>query len=186
MAQQYLNRPHIHSRLQQMRGKAVTQGMKTDGLGDPCRFLRVFEGPLEQRWMQRALCAVPWKQPRSWTRLLPIGSQRLQKRWTQHHVAVLVPLAPLHAQDHALTVNVGHLEVQDLAQSQTRSVRDLHRRSLAKTRYSRQQPTDLLRAQRRRQPLWRALVPELHRPFPMQYFVEEEPHRADGLIQRRR
>ena len=51
VAQQFLDRPDIIALLQQMRRKAVPQGVTTDAFGEPCRTTGLAHGPLQPTLM---------------------------------------------------------------------------------------------------------------------------------------
>jgi hypothetical protein len=59
---------------------------------------------------------------------LPPGAQQIEQAWRQHDVAVLAAFALLHADDHALAVDIGDLERDDFVGAQAGAIGDTQRR----------------------------------------------------------
>ena len=96
---------------QQMRGKAMTQSVGMDVLMlKTCAFGRLLTGGpehLDGDRMTRRMPSVAGKQPvgRLASEAAPIHAQRIQQRRTQHHIAVLAPLAAADVNDHTVIGN---------------------------------------------------------------------------------
>ena len=94
-----------------------------------------------------------WKEPavRVHDALLPSGTPPLAQQWEQargqHRVAVSPALAALDAQQHALAVDVAHLEGRDLGDAQARAVSDRQCRLVLQTGCGLKQSLHLLEAQ---------------------------------------
>ena len=63
VAQQGLDRAYVHARFEELRGKAVTQGVKADRLADARLPFGLGEGALDHRRIQRPLATMAGKQP---------------------------------------------------------------------------------------------------------------------------
>jgi hypothetical protein len=62
VAQEFLHRPDVVALLEQMRRKAVPQGVTTDAFGEPCRTTGPTDGPLQPTLMG----VMPADDPRPW------------------------------------------------------------------------------------------------------------------------
>src|SRR5215207_9407451 len=74
------------------------------------------------------------KQPALWPRCLPPRAQQVEQMRRQHHVAVLATLALLHADQHALAVDIGDLERDDFGSAQARAIGHAQRRLVLEPR----------------------------------------------------
>ena len=74
-------------------------------------------------------------------------AQILQQPWAEQAVAILLPLALLHPDRHALTVKISDFKCTDLRDAQPRSVRGHQQHSVLELRSRGEQPLDLLAAQ---------------------------------------
>src|SRR6516165_12642807 len=99
-----------------MRGKAVPQRMNADAFGDtgaPC----CEANDAVELAPTRVLPAVAGKQPglagrhpSLLARGAPPFAQQLEKVGREHDIAILLPLALLDPDDHALTIDIGELQ----------------------------------------------------------------------------
>jgi hypothetical protein len=107
--------------------------------------------------------------------------------WGEHHIAIPLSLALLDPQRHALTVDVGHLEVRDLGHPQARAVGDAERGFVLEARRGFEEPRHLLLAQHD----W-GLARLVHDPQganevgPFKRHGKKEPQRGDGGVDRPR
>ena len=113
----------------------------------------------------------------------PPGAQPLQQHRAEHGVAVLASLALLDAQRHALAVDVGDLECDDLAHTQARAVGHRQRCLVLQVWRSGDQLRDLLAAQDHRQRARHAHVRHLgHQLGLAEGDVEEELVAAGRIL----
>src|SRR5262249_22774297 len=110
VTKQHLNHADVGVLLEQVGGEAVPQGMQRDALADRRHMGGRVTGAIE---LARG-CRLRWiaarEKPALRPRRLPPGPQQLEQVWGEHDVAILVALAPLDADDHALAVDVGNFE----------------------------------------------------------------------------
>ena len=113
----------------------------------------------------------------------PPCAQPLQQHGAEHGVAVLAALALLHAQGHALTVDVADLERDHLADAQARAVGHRHGGLVLEVGCSGDQAADFLGAQDHGQLARHGHVRHLeHELRPAQRDVEEELQPGDGGV----
>ena len=79
-------------------------------------------GPLHRRRVHRSGAVLAGEQPSCGLVGLPILAKDAEQHRREHDVAVLLPLALLHVDRHALAVDVLHLEVDHFRQAQSRGV----------------------------------------------------------------
>ena len=94
----------------------------------------------------------PREQPRPWARHPPPIAQQLQQLRREHDKAILLPFALLDAQQHALVIDVGDLQRDDLGHTQTGAIGHAERRLVFDAGGGRQKSCDFLRAQHGRRP----------------------------------
>lgn len=123
VAEQELNRVQIDSGLQKMGGEAVTKGVAACGLRNGRFALRTFErlaNGVDGDMVFRA--GVFREEPVLRPVLFPVLPQRFEGDLRQQGIAVFIPLALIHPQEHAGTVDVRDLEPCRLAYSESRRV----------------------------------------------------------------
>ena len=91
------------------------------------------------------------KKPGRGLRHPPPVAQDFQQLRRKHDVPVFLPLALLHPNDHALTVDVGGLQADDLGDAQPRGVASCKNRPMFAAAHATQKVKDLFRAQNYRQ-----------------------------------
>ena len=64
------------------------------------------------------------KEPQAGARGFPIRAQEREKRGREHDVAIFASFALVHANHHALTINVGGFQMDHFADPQPRRVAD--------------------------------------------------------------
>lgn len=188
MSQQHLDHPHIGVRFQQMRRKAVAQGVQRGGLLDPRHVLGRGECPMQ---LSRRDRADPWQareEPAVRTRLAPVGAQQLQQAGRQHDLAVLLALALFDMDQHPVTVDVADPEIAHLGRTKPRTVGDAESRSILQTRSRcrHQNVGHLLHAEDHGQPPRLGL--ELHEPLHILTpagHAEEEPQSYNAGVEDR-
>src|SRR5438128_2247417 len=99
----------------------------------------------------RRVSLEPRKQPALWPYCLPPSAQQLKQVWRQHDVAVFAALALLHADDHALAVDVFDLERDYFGGAQPRPIGHAQRCLVLEPRRRLQQARYLLRTEHHRQ-----------------------------------
>src|SRR5215469_4769202 len=97
-----------------MRGKAVPQGLNPDAFDD-ARTPRCQANNAVKLAPTRVSPAIAGKQPAGrhpslLARGAPPVAQQLEKVGRQHDIAILLPLALLDPDDHALTIDIGELQ----------------------------------------------------------------------------
>jgi hypothetical protein len=85
------------------------------------------------------------------TRKPPPRAQSLEQHRREHRVAILAPFALLYAQGHALAIDIGDLQADDLSGTKTRAVGHCQRRLVLELARRNEQPRNLLAAQDHRQ-----------------------------------
>ena len=100
----------------------------------------------------------------------------------EHDVPVFLSLALLDANDHALAVDVGGLQADDLGDAQSRGVAGRQNRPMFGAAHAAQKVEDLLRAQDYRQflRLLRRRDDVLEVPLLLEGDLVEEPQGGDG------
>src|SRR6516165_1285776 len=116
VSEQSLDDPDIGLLLQQMRSKAVPQGMNPDAFDD-ARTPRCQANNAVKLAPTRVSPAIAGKQPglagrhpSLLARGAPPFAQQLEKVGRKHDIAILLPLALLDPDDHALTIDIGELQ----------------------------------------------------------------------------
>ncbi len=129
----------------------MPERVQGDALVDPRRHGRSVAGAVELAGGQRLHRVAAREQPPLRPLCLPVGTQQLEQRGRQHHVAVLAALALLDPNDHARAVDIGDLERDHLGGAQARAIGDAQRRPILEAWRSFQEARHFLRAQNRRQ-----------------------------------
>ena len=63
-----------------------------------------------------------WKEPHGMAVGFPVLAEQREGRLGQRHIAVLRPFAVAHVDDHAGTINIGHLQVGTFLQPQATGI----------------------------------------------------------------
>jgi hypothetical protein len=125
---QHLDDADVDLLLEQMSRKAVAQGVGGHALGDLGRLGSGVHDAVELPGGQRHHWILAREQPAVGQYLAlgmadsPPRAQSLQQHRAEHGVSILAPLALLHAQGHALAVDVTDLQRDDLGSAQPRAV----------------------------------------------------------------
>ena len=90
----------------------------SDGFGDAGTAARLLAGVLHSACRDRLSEIVTWKQPVFRTGRPPVVSQCDQQFGREHNVAVLLPFALFHLDDHPLAVDIDGLQVNGLGDPQ--------------------------------------------------------------------
>ncbi len=114
MSEQELDGADIGARLQEVDRKSVPKRVRRDWLGDSGAPASCFACHLHSPPGHRVARMVAREQPFLRPRNPPIGAQAVQQFGRQHHVAVFLALALLHADDHAPAIDRGGLQVDRL------------------------------------------------------------------------
>src|SRR3974390_312322 len=126
--EQHLDDADVFLLFEQVRGKAVAQGMHRDALVKTGRASRRVHRTVQLARTHRIYRVLSGKQPPSIGHLalapghaVP-GAQALEHHRGEHRVAILAALASLNAQYHALAVYIAHLQPDHLTGTQPRPV----------------------------------------------------------------
>jgi hypothetical protein len=183
VTQQDLNHPNIDVLLEQVGRKAVAQGVRRHPLGNLGHVGRSVAGARELACRHRAGRLQSRKQPALRAgNAIPIA-QKFEQHRGKHRVAILAAFALLDAQHHALGVDIGYLQRDDLGNTQPRTVGDTQRRLVLDARRCLQKARNLLGAQHHR--YLARLVHErqvLGKLGAIERHIEEEPQRRDGGV----
>lgn len=113
MAHEQLDPSYVSTRFQQVRGERVPQGMRRDGLLDAAALPCPVACLPDRVSGDRVSGDVTGKKPVAGMSVVPVRSQDLEQARGQHYIAILTVLALIHADDHALTVDVDGLQVRN-------------------------------------------------------------------------
>jgi len=111
VTKQQLNGAHVGAGFQQMDSEGVPQTMGRDGLGQSGETARLLAGLPHSVPGDRLTGMIAREEPLLWPPRLPVLAQEVQELGREHHVAVLLPFALLHAHDHSLAVYGSGLQV---------------------------------------------------------------------------
>jgi hypothetical protein len=161
------------------------------GLGDAAGLERQPEGPLQRGAAHRpggrrgALAAVPLggKEQPGMPMGFPLLAQELERALGQRDVAVEIAFAGPNVQEHALRIDIAHLQAQAFAQAQAAGVNGGQRDPVIQRDHLRQDAPHLAGREDDRQ-LALGIGPgqfDLARPDPAQALFPEELEGADGL-----
>lgn len=151
MAEQALDGVQIGSSFQQMRREGVTKRVDPSLLGDPRPLLGTHVEALGARDADGTGDATGGKQPGEGAIDLPVAPEFLEEPLGQEGVAILRALALVHANRHAIRVDVRDLEVDDFADPEPRGVGRHEQGPVLGVVGRVEQPADLLLAQDLRQ-----------------------------------
>lgn len=96
---------------------------------------------------------LPREQPGAWPAHPPVGAQLFEQAQRQGHEAVLGSLALANVNDHAGTVDVGDLQVDQFTQTQATAVGDLQQHAVTTGRNGVEQAQNFARAEHARERL---------------------------------
>jgi len=143
MAEEELDGAHIGAALDQVHGEGVPQGMGGDRLGEAAPALRLLARLLDGVRGDGPADSPAREEPGPGPGHAPPGPQELQEPWGEHDVAILLPLALLDAEDHALTVDVGRLQPDGLGDAEPRGVAHGQNRAVLQARHGLEELPDL-------------------------------------------
>src|SRR6202007_3154502 len=113
MAEQDLNRTQIRTRLEQMRGPAMAQGVRRYMLSDARMegsfFTGIPDGPVRDGSILAALTYAAREKIDARLLPAPILAQRFQQGRAEWEVSTGATLAALHPDHHAPAVDIAHL-----------------------------------------------------------------------------
>jgi hypothetical protein len=122
----------------------MTQQMQPTGVGDPGAVARLDidlpGGIAAHRLVERGA----GKQPTGRSLLAPVCAQLLQQTRGEGHIAILTPLALLHADGHAGAVDIGDPQPRHLTGAQPRGIGGHQQRPMFAVGGDREQAHDLL------------------------------------------
>ena len=121
MAQQQLDAAHVDAVLQQMNSEGVPQRMRGDGFGNAASQVRLAAGLIDGILAEMAAGRVARKEPGAGSFRAPPVAESLQQPGGEHDIAVLLPLTLLDADHHALAVDIGWFQADDLGRIFPRS-----------------------------------------------------------------
>src|SRR5277367_33733 len=187
VSEQNLNDPDIDVLFEQMRGEAVPKRVGRDALGDSRRSRRGGNGATELPSRHRVDRVEPREQPTPWGRDLPPVAQQLQQLRGEHDKAILLPLALLDAQQHALAVDIRDLQPDHLGYAQTGPIGHAERHLVFDAWGGGQKSRNFLGAQHDRRPA--RLANQNQTPdkiVPFERYLEKEAKRENGGVDARR
>src|SRR5260370_42180175 len=107
MAEKELNGAHVGAGFKQMDRKGVTHRMRRDRFGNAATSLRLLAHQFHRLPLDMAARNIAREEPWLGLRRPPPVAKDFQQLGREHDVPVLLSLALLQANDHALTVDVG-------------------------------------------------------------------------------
>ena len=125
MTEQHLDDADIDAIFEQVRGEAVAQGVRSDTLVDIRGLGCLDDDPIELARADRRRSALAREEPAIGNEdaLLPSGTppvaQQQEQAFGQHRVAVAAAFTALDPQQHALAVDIGHLQRRHLGDTQS-------------------------------------------------------------------
>jgi hypothetical protein len=156
VAQQYLNGAQVRARLEQVGGVRMAQRVRTDttidagGLGGEAH--RVPDALGRERLVGEPAVLPPREEVRLRTYLAVVLPQGCQQRGAEGHFARVATLPALNANHHALAVDVGDLQLQQLAAAQARAVERHEQRAVIEVLRAGNESPHFIRTQDRGQP----------------------------------
>ena len=193
VAEQRLDDADVDTVLEQVRGKAVAQGVWPDPLGDIRGRGGLDDDAIQLSGAERHHRVLAGEEPaiRAHDAQLSSGAPPVPKQHQQalgqHGVAIATALAAFDAQQHALAVDVAHLESRDLGDAQASAIGDRQRRLVLETRRGIEQSLHLLKRQHDRDLAGMGCSNQLAREVgPIKCVGEEEPKRRDDAVHGRR
>jgi len=151
VTEQHLDDANIDVLLEQVGGKAVSQGVQRDVLFDLRHLGSGVAGAIELARGHRLRRIAARKQPTPGPRRPPPGAQQIEQARREHDVTVLAAFALLDANDHLLAVDVGDLERDHLGGAQAGALGHAQRRLVLEPGCGIEQPRHFLRAEHHRQ-----------------------------------
>src|SRR5215467_11045932 len=100
----------------------MAQYVRRYALLDPNRFGSITHDPVELACGDGQEGIAAGKQPQPWLRHPPVVLEDRQQLWREHRMPVLLALPLFDAHQHALAVDVRHLEVGNFGDTQTGAV----------------------------------------------------------------
>src|SRR5215469_4864236 len=100
----------------------MAQYVRRYALLDPNRFGSITHNPVELACGDGQEGIAAGKQPQPWLRHPPVVLEDRQQLWREHRMPVLLALPLFDADQHALAVDVRHLEVGNFGDTQTGAV----------------------------------------------------------------
>ena len=144
-------------------------------------------GPVELARRHGLERIAAWEQPSLWRRNAPPVAQKFKQHRGEHRVAILAALALLDPQQHALRVDVGHLQRGDLRHAQARTIGGAERGLVLDAGGGLQKTRHLLAAQHDRNlPRLRDKRQVLDGVGPIERHREKEAQRRDREVDARR
>ncbi len=153
MTEQHLNDADVGPGLEQMRRKAVPQGMDCHRLAQVGLTCRLAAGFLQCGYADRFRRILAREQPPTRPNQAPVGAQDLQQLRRQHDVAILAALALLNTDQHPAAVDGSCCQTNDLTDAQPGAISGGQGDPVAEARNSLEEPYDLVTAEHHRQSL---------------------------------
>ena len=128
MTEQCLDDADVYAILEQVGGEAVPQSVRSHALGDVSCLGGLDDDPVKLAGADRQRRALTRKEPAIGVEhtLLPPRAppvpQQQEQTFGQHGIAITSPFAALDPQQHALAVDIAHLERRYRANPQTRAI----------------------------------------------------------------
>ncbi len=122
MSQQHLNDPRIGAVFQQMGGEAVPQRVSRDPLDQPASLRGLTAGGGQGARSEVPALAPGGEQIFLGTGGAPVTPEHGQQTGRQHDIAIFAAFAFLHAHQHALGIDVAHLQRDGFRDAQSGSV----------------------------------------------------------------
>jgi len=193
MAEQGLDDADIDTVLQQVGGKAVPQGVRSDPLGDVGCLGGFDDDAVKLAGADRQHGASAREEPAIGVqhtllppRAPPVAQQHEQALW-QHGVAIAPALAAFDPEQHALAVDIAHLERRDLADAQASATGDRQGGLVLETGGCIEKPLHLALGQHHRDLAGMRGADQLARKLgPVERMREEEPQRRHDAVHGRR
>jgi hypothetical protein len=107
MPEQHLHHPDVTASLQKVSGKAVTQGVHGDLLGQADSPRSLLQDVMDRRGADGAVGILPTEQIYPPSREAPVVlTQQYKQLFAQHHIAIFFAFARTDVNEHPLAVNV--------------------------------------------------------------------------------
>ena len=120
--EQQLDAAQVDPRFEQMRREAVTKQMGINGLGQLGHAAGLAADMGDAHAGDGLGDAVSGKEPGLELVELPVAAQQRQQIGGEHHEAIALPFALAYADDHALGVDVGALELTEFGDPHARGI----------------------------------------------------------------
>ena len=142
--QQQWDAAQVDARFEQMRREAVPEEMRIHGLGELGGTARLGAQTGDTHAGDGLGDAVPRKEPGTELIELPVAPQQRQQVGGEHHEAIAFPLALAYADDHALGVDVGALQLTEFGDADARGIESGQDHAMFQVAGSQQQRRDLV------------------------------------------